>query len=107
MAGIVGEVKVNTTVLKNKAQAVSRSIQAMERQFDQLERRISATSYYWVGEAGDQHRKLYAEQKRNVEEMIKRLKEHPTDLLTMAQIYDSAEAAVKSMAAGLPGDIIS
>lgn len=106
---ITGEVhiKVNTTVLNEKAQEVSRSITNMANCFEQLERIISRTSYYWIGEAGDLHRKIYQENREQIEEMFKRLKEHPTDLMTIAQTYAMAEQAVQSVAVELPGDIIS
>ena len=106
---ITGDVhiKVNSTVLNAKAQSVSGSIRNMENCFEQLETIINRTSYYWIGEAGDMHRKIYNEQKSQIDEMMKRLKEHPVDLVTIAQTYESTESAVQSMAAEWPGDIIS
>lgn len=106
---IIGDVhiKVNSTVLNSKAQAVSSSIKSMKNCFEQLENIINRTSYYWIGEAGDMHRNIYKEQKSQVDEMMKRLKEHPVDLVTIAQTYESTESMVQSMAAELPGDIIS
>ncbi len=100
-------VKVNSAVLNSKAQAVSNSIGKMQQCFDQLETIIKRTSYYWIGEAGDLHRKIYQEQQPQIEEMMKRLKEHPRDLVTMAQTYDAAEVQIQAMAAELPGDVIS
>ncbi len=106
---IAGDVliKVNSTVLVGKAQSVSDNIKKMQDCFDELERIVNRTSYYWIGEAGDKQRSLYAEQKADVEEMFRRLKEHPADLTAIAQTYEAAEAAVSSVAAELPGDIIS
>lgn len=106
---ITGEVhiKVNSTVLNNKAQSVSKSITNMSNCFEQLETIINRTSYYWIGEAGDMHRKTYQDQKPQIEEMIKRLAEHPNDLVTIAQTYETAESEVQAMAGELPGDVIS
>ena len=106
---IAGDVyiKVNSVVLNSKAQAVSKSITNMMQCFEQLETIIKRTSYYWIGEAGDLHRKMYQEQKPQIDEMMKRLKEHPTDLLTIAQTYEIAESEVQSIAFELPGDVIS
>lgn len=100
-------IKVNSTVLNSKAQSVSNSIKSMANCFEQLETIINRTSYYWIGEAGDMHRNIYKEQKSQVDEMMKRLKEHPVDLMTIAQTYESTESMAQSMAAELPGDIIS
>lgn len=106
---IIGDVhvKVNSDVLNSKAQSVSKSISNMANCFEQLEMIINRTSYYWIGEAGDMHRKIYKEEKPQIDEMMKRLKEHPVDLVTIAQTYSSTEKMVQSMAAELPGDIIS
>ncbi len=106
---IFGEVqiKVNSAVLNSKAETVSASIQKMAECFEQMETIIGRTSYYWIGEAGELHRKIYQEQKPQIDDMMRRLKEHPQDLVSMAQTYETAEAAVQSMAAELPGDIIS
>lgn len=106
---IIGDVhiKVNSAVLNSKAQMVSKSIKNMANCFEQLETIINRTSYYWIGEAADMHRKTYQDQKPQIEEMMKRLREHPNDLMSIAQTYDIADAAVQSVAAELPGDVIS
>lgn len=105
---IIGEVfiKVRPEVLVDKSQEVSASIRKMASCFDELERIINRTSYYWIGEAGDMHRKVYQDQRDNVDEMMKRLQEHPKDLLTISQNYVQAEQAVTSIANELSGDVI-
>ncbi len=105
---IIGDVhiKVSTEVLNEKAQAVSKSISDMANCFERLEMIVNRTSYYWIGEAGDLHRKMYRDQKENVEEMIKRLKEHPRDLTAIAQNYQAVDAKVTQMANVLSGDVI-
>lgn len=101
------QIKVNPAVLSDKAQTVSRQIKNMENCFEQLDMIVNRTACYWMGEAGDRHRMLYKEQRPQIEEMMRRLKEHPADLLAIAQNYETAESAVQSMAAELPGDVIS
>ena len=105
---IIGDVhiKVSTDILNDKAQTVSKSISNMANCFEDLERIVNRTSYYWIGEAGDLHRKLYQEQKSKVEEMLKRLKEHPKDLAAIAQNYQAAEMKVTQVANALSGDVI-
>ena len=100
------QIKVNSTVLRDKADAVTKSIKQMQEQYDQLEQIVNKTSYYWIGEAGDMHRETYNEQKPKIEEMLKRLKEHPVDLVAIAQMYENVESELQSIAAELPGDII-
>ena len=105
---IIGDVhiKVSTEVLESKSETVSKSVDNMVNCFDELERIINRTSYYWIGEAGDLHRRLYQEQKDNIEEMIKRLREHPRDLIAIAQNYQTANTRAMEIASALPGDII-
>lgn len=99
-------IKVSTDVLVTKAQEVTQRINSMSNCFDDLETVIGRTSYYWIGEAGDMHRKLYQEQKEDVAEMMKRLKEHPKDLIAIAQNYSEAEKSVTEVANILSGDVI-
>lgn len=101
------EIKVNTMVLNNKAQAVSKSIANMVNCFENLEIIINRTNYYWIGEAGDSHRRLYRTLKPKIDEMMKRLKEHPADLLAISQRYEKTEAEVQAVSAELPTDVIS
>lgn len=106
--GAIGEVhvKVSTDVLNAKADSVSKNIQEMENCFRELTQVIGSTVYYWIGEAGEQHRKIYMSQQSNIEEMLKRLKEHPRDLQAISQNYVVTEKAVQQIAEALPGDII-
>jgi WXG100 family type VII secretion target len=99
-------IKVNTQVLLNKADDADNSINQMKNCFEELEKIINRTSYYWIGEAGDKHRNIYNSQKDTIDEMLKRLKEHPRDLKTIAQQYESVEMAVQEISNELPGDVI-
>lgn len=101
------QIKVNSAVLNSKAQTVSREIRNMANCFDELDTIVNRTGYYWLGEAGDRQRIMYREQRPRIEEMMKRLKEHPADLLAIAQNYEGAESSIQSIAAELPSDVIS
>lgn len=92
--------------LKEKAGQVSQEIKAMTDAFGELAAVISRTSHYWVGEAGDHYRTLYAENKEEVEEMLKRLEQHPGWLLQAAQIKEE-DGQDETLPAPLPGDIIA
>lgn len=100
------ELRVSPEVLQQKAEEVSGEIRKMADRFDEMEQIVNRTSYYWIGEAGDLHRKLYKEQKETVDEMIKRLREHPDDLLMIAQRYIGMEQAAAAVANQLSGDVI-
>lgn len=91
--------------LKEKADQVSEEIRAMTDAFEELAAVISRTSHYWIGEAGDHYRTLYAENREEIEEMLKRLERHPGWLLQMAQISER-EVQDETRPVPLPGDII-
>jgi len=99
-------IRVSTEVLVDKAQQVLGCITNMNNIFSQIESMISRTNYYWIGEAGDLHRKLYIKQKDTIEEMMRRLREHPRDLQAIAQNYVRSENEIESMANELPGNVI-
>lgn len=91
---IVGDVQLrveNTNVLRTKAGTVKTQINRMNQCLEELEARLEGTKGYWIGEAGDLHRRLYQEQKGDVAIMMKRLSEHPTDLIAIADVYDKTE----------------
>lgn len=99
-------IKVNPEVLAQKSGEVSEDIKKLSACFDELERIVNRTNYYWIGEAGDMHRRLYQEQKGNVDEMMRRLREHPRDLLDIARKYIDVEGIVGTIADELSGDVI-
>ena len=105
---IIGDVKikVSTDVLVNKADAVSHSIRQMQDCFDEMEGIISRTVSYWIGDAGDLHRQLYVDEIPNIEEMMKRLKEHPRDLNAIARNYTDVEQRVSEISNALSGNVI-
>lgn len=99
-------IKVQPEVLAQKSQEVSAGIRKLSSCFDDLERIVNRTSYYWVGEAGDMHRRLYQEQKGYVDEMLLRLKEHPKDLLEISRNYMQTEQIVETITNELSGNVI-
>lgn len=104
---IDGRVRVTAEQLKTQASEVERLIGKLEKQYGDLDTAIRKTSGYWIGDAGDLHRKKYTEGKEKVNEIIKRWKEHPKDLLVMAGLFDEAEKEAKEIADSLPADVIS
>lgn len=99
--------KVTPAQLRSKADVVSDEISAMTGAFEELARIVSRTSYYWLGEAGTRCRKLYEEDKKEAELALRRLREHPRDLLQMAGVYEDVERRVRETASALPKDVIS
>lgn len=105
---IVGsvEVRVDTDVMVAQAENVRQLANDMKRKFDIIEDLVNKSQYYWIGEAGDLHRKMFFEQKENIDLMLRRLLEHPNDLIAIATNYEVAERENISVAQALPIDII-
>ena len=101
-----GQLRVNTKVMKAKAGQVSSEIKAAEAQWKKLRDTVKASKGYWQGDASLEHQNYLKEVSDDVDRIFKRLKEHPTDLLKMAGIYDSAEKENIEKPAGLPTDFI-
>jgi len=75
-------------------------------EFDNLNTSISRTKTYWIGEAGDAHRKAYEDQKADIDEILRRLEEHPRDLVSIAQTYTDTELEIEEYISSLPSDLI-
>lgn len=100
-------VKVSSEALVTQAEEVRRLGNDMKRRFEVLEDIMSKTKYYWLGEAGELHRKLYNEQKDDISQMLRRLMEHPDDLLMISGNYKAAESKNVQSASVLDADVIS
>ena len=98
--------RVTPSQLQEKADEVSEQIKNTEMQFRNLAEAIQRTNGYWIGEAGDLHRRKYEEGKQTIENMLRRWKEHPKDLLTMAGNYSMTEMRVQEISVELPSDVI-
>lgn len=107
MQGIgTASVKVSTEQLAAQAAEVRRYGNDMKKNFKLLSDTLDKTKNYWLGEAGEAHRKMYEEQKDAIDEMLRRLLEHPGDLEAIAGNYQQAESINVTTAQGLPDSII-
>ena len=98
--------RVTPEQLKTKASAISGEVSAIRKQWTQLQRTVQNSKSYWQGDASDAHQKYLKEVSGDVELMIKRLEEHPTDLLKMAGVYTEAESTAKQLSNSLPNDVL-
>ena len=83
------QLKVTPDELKNKAVSIKTSITDIERELDDITATILGTKKYWQGDASDMH-----------------LKDHPDELLKMADIYVETEKANDELAKALKIDPI-
>ncbi len=84
-------IQVDTSVMVNKANQVSNAISKMEGTFEELQRIVSGTNGYWIGDAAEHHRRMFYDEKEDISKILNRLKEHPEDLKQMATGYERTE----------------
>ena len=99
MADIV--LRVTPEVLQQKSSEFTDIIKEIKVHFDRVESISAKTKGYWQGDAGTRDRESYASYKDDIQFIIRRLQEHPTDLLTMAGIYREAEKSATATNAQL------
>ena len=100
------KLRVTPEALKSKAIEVENEVKKLQTHFDSIQDIVARSTGYWVGSAGDKARKEFADKKDDTNTVIKRFREHPTDLQTMAGVYEGAERAVVSNNTALPVDVI-
>lgn len=93
--------------LKETAGEIAPIISSMAQHFSTLSDIMKRTAGYWLGDAGNHYREAYLEKEELIEEMIKRLEEHPRDLMIMGGVYKEGEEYNKKLAGELPGDALS
>lgn len=103
---LTGQIIVTTEQLRTQANVVRQELGNMQSQFDHIKGLIDGSSRYWIGEAGDAHRKQYTSRISSVEEMFKKYAEHVKDLEEMAGVYEIAEQAASSAADSLPMSLL-
>ena len=97
---------VTPDMLLAKAEAVLAMINAMQKNFEELEAKINGTANYWQGEASEVHREKYQNKKADIEEAFKRLLSDTENLRKMAAVYTATENAAIDISTDLPGDVI-
>lgn len=99
--------KVTPAELKKKSAEITKNINSIEKDFQEIDRLITGTKKYWQGDASDQHIKGYMKMKDDLTKIVNRLREHPTDLEKMAGIYEEVESSVTQIANALPTDVVT
>lgn len=108
MANGLGDytLKVTPEILQTKAAELNALIENNKRLFEAIEQKMNASFNYWQGEAADAYRNRYKNKKSDIEIMFRRLKEHVTDLNSIAATYTKVENINVQMAESLPQDVL-
>lgn len=93
------DIKMNVlpNELDMKAQEAATAIFEMEQLLANVQDTVNRTEYYWNGEAAELNRKVFLEQKEDMEEILTRLKEYPATLRKVANIYRETEEKPKAV----------
>lgn len=99
-------VKISTGQLATASGDINGKVNALKAAFEEMTEAINRTNGYWLGEAGEAHRKAYLQMQPHQEEALKRLREQGNDLAQIAGIWEAAEQEVKELGLTLPDDVI-
>ena len=93
------DIKMNVlpNELDMKAQEATTAIFEMEQLLANVQDTVNRTEYYWNGEAAELNRKVFLEQKEDMEEILTRLKEYPATIRKVANIYRETEEKPKAV----------
>ncbi len=106
LSTLESNIKVTPEVLTQKSTEVANKVNAMKQHFEQLESLVEKSKTYWVGEAGDKNRQMYESLKEEIDEILRRLGEHPVDLVEIAQRYTDVELKIQQDIQALPSDVL-
>ena len=98
-------IKVTPAELKKQADQVKDDINEIERLWEAISDKVEGSKNYWEGDASREHMRIYEDIQDDVEKSIKKLKENPKKLMTMAGIYEEAETNAEAGAEQLPTDL--
>lgn len=105
MTGI--QLKVSPEELKRKAEECRKCGSSMESSWNQICRLVETSKSFWEGRAGDRFRHVFKCSRKGAQQMIRRLRGHPDQLLRMAGVYTKAEAEAAAEVSRLPEDVIT
>ena len=86
-----GVLRYDTARLESAASTLKDRIKAAETSYDNVMTIVRNTSRYWIGEAGNEHRRAFLEERDDIDEILVRLKEYPDDLLKIAGLMEETE----------------
>ena len=98
--------RVKPEALRTKSAEFTRIIDDIEKRFQRIMDISGKTRGYWIGAAGDKDRQGYSSYQTDISFIMKRLREHPVDLLQQAGIYEEAERKAATRNAALKTDTI-
>lgn len=100
------KLKVNPEKLQGKAGEITTQISNIRKAYESMKSTVNATKGYWAGDAANQFRSYIKDIDKDMQSVLKRLGEHPEDLMKMAGIYVENEKNLSEYASSLPTNVI-
>lgn len=98
--------KVSPEEMKKKAEKVQSQINSIKKDWNRIDEIIQKTRNYWEGDASVKHKNHKSMLEDDLSYVLKRLQEHPEDLLKMAGVYEESTQTAQKIANSLPNDVI-
>lgn len=98
MAGTMsfGTVKVETNVLKEKAEDAYTKIKNLESILNEMQQEVKSSNGYWIGEAGEAFRTSFLTKKQELDDVLASFQDYPKQLLNYAGLYSETISAAES-----------
>lgn len=106
MAETEFSLKVTPEELRNKSSLIATNLATVKSDLEDISTLISGTDKYWLSEGGAHVRAKYLSLEPSRDVILNRLSEHPTDLDTIAGLYEVTETENDDLALELPGDVL-
>lgn len=100
------QLKVNPTDLTTKATEITDLVGKISRQYNMLKSNAEASVGYWEGDAANAFRAYVKSLDKEMQTVLKRLGEHPVDLVKMAGLYETNEGQIQERISTLPTEVI-
>ena len=98
--------KVSPDVLVKKAESILKDVVVLKQALERIEQKIDGTRSYWTGEAGEQYRQIYNEQREEIRNIITRLEENPKRLMAIGDKYKDVDKEAVHTVDELMGNVI-
>ncbi len=100
------EIRVEPERMIEKASSVEGRLGGLTESLARFEEKVNATSYYWVGEAGELYRGKYRDSKEEINGIIARIRSNTAKLRSIAQQSSENEKEVTEIAESLMEQVI-
>lgn len=103
---MAAELVIHPEEIRTEAGNLSEAIEAIEGAVRNIEGLVNGSSSFWEGIAADRHRTAWSQMQESFQTVIKKLKEHPAELLETAGETEAVVQEAVSRVTALPTDII-